>query len=97
MLLGIAGWMIVAIIVGFIASKIVNLRGDDPRFGIAAACGGAVIAAVIYTLISGSSVTAWNPHSLLMAGVGAIVGVVAWHLVRSRFISHETFTSRSSY
>ena len=97
MLLGILGWLVVALVIGFIGSKVVNLRGDDPRLGLAAACGGALVAAVLYTVISGAGVSAWNPRSLLMAAAGAVISVVGWHLVRSRSISRESFTHRSSY
>jgi len=97
MILGIISWLVVAILVGFTASKVVNLRGDDPRLGFAAACGGALVAAVLYTLISGASVSAWNPWSLLMAATGAVVAVAGWHVVRSRSISRESYTRRSSY
>ena len=97
MILGIVGWMVIALLVGFIASKVVDLRGDDPRLGIAAACGGTIFAAVLYTLISGSGVSAWNPRSLVMAAIGAVVGAVTWHVVRSRSISHESYTRRRSY
>jgi uncharacterized membrane protein YeaQ/YmgE (transglycosylase-associated protein family) len=97
MILGIISWLVVALLVGFIASKVINLRGDDPRLGMGAACAGAIVAAVLYTLISGAGVSAWNPWSLLMAATGAIIGVVGWHVVRSRSISHESHTRRSSY
>lgn len=97
MILGILGWLLVATFVGFISSKLVNLRGDDPKLGVFAACFGGVLAAIVYTVMSGAGVSAWNPWSLLVAAVGAIIGVTAWHLVRSRSISHETQTHRRSY
>lgn len=97
MLVGILGWIVVGLIVGFVASKAVNLRGDDPRFGIGAAAGGAIVAGFLYSVISGSPVEAWNPWSLLFSGVGALVAVIVWHAVRSRTISHAHQTSRSSY
>ena len=98
MIFGIVSWLLVALVVGFVASKVVNLRGDDPRLGVAAACAGGLVAAVLYTLISGAGVSAWNPAALTAAAVGAVLGVVAWHVVRSRTISHDNnFTRRSSY
>ena len=45
MIFGIIGWLAVALLVGFIASKVVDLHGDDPRLGYVAACAGAVVAA----------------------------------------------------
>jgi uncharacterized membrane protein YeaQ/YmgE (transglycosylase-associated protein family) len=97
MILGIVSWLIVGIVVGFIANKIVDLRGDDPRLGLAAACVGAIVAAVLYTVISGAPVSGWNVWALLFAAVGAAVGVVGWHAIRSRSVSRDSYTRRSSY
>jgi len=97
MILGLVGWIVVGIIIGFIASKIVNLRGDDPRLSISVAAVGAIAAAALYTIIAGASVTAWNPWSILFAAIGGVVCVVTWHAVRSRYISRERYVPRRSY
>jgi uncharacterized membrane protein YeaQ/YmgE (transglycosylase-associated protein family) len=97
MILGILGWLIVGLIVGFVASKVINLRGDDPKLGTAAACGGALVMGVLYTLISGVAVRPWNIWSLLSALIGAVVAVAVWHGVRARFVSHDVQTVRRSY
>jgi uncharacterized membrane protein YeaQ/YmgE (transglycosylase-associated protein family) len=97
MILGIIGWLIVAMVVGFIASRLVDLHGDDPRLGFGAAVAGALVAAIGYTLISGAGVTAFNVWSLIWAAIGAVVATVVWHAVRSRFVSHDVGTRRSSY
>ena len=98
MVLGIiAAWLAVGLVVGFIASRVVNLHGDDPRFGLAAAGAGALVGAVAYTLSSGATMSAWNLWSFVWAAVGAVVAVIVWHGVRSRFVSRESQTNRSSY
>jgi uncharacterized membrane protein YeaQ/YmgE (transglycosylase-associated protein family) len=97
MIVGIIGWIVMGLIVGFIATKFVNLHGDDPRLGFAVACGGAIVAAALYTMISGAGVSAWNVWSILFAAIGATSGVVAWHVVRSRHVSREAYTIRRSY
>ena len=97
MLLGIVGWIVVGLVVGFIASKLVNLRGDDPRLSIGVAVAGAAVAGVLYALVSGDAIRAWNPWSILWAAVGGAVGAVAWHAVRSRSISRERYVPRRSY
>jgi len=94
---GIVSWIAVGLLVGFIVSKFLDLHGDDPRLGFAVAVGGAIVSAFFYTIISGATVSPWNLWSLLFASIGAGVGVAAWHLVRSRSISHESHTRRSSY
>jgi uncharacterized membrane protein YeaQ/YmgE (transglycosylase-associated protein family) len=97
MLLGLISWLVVGIVIGFIASKIVDLRGDDPWMGIGSACAGALFAGILYTLISGTAMAAWNPWSLFWAAMGAAIGAVGWHVVRSRSISREPYTRRRSY
>jgi uncharacterized membrane protein YeaQ/YmgE (transglycosylase-associated protein family) len=97
MFFGILGWLAVGLIIGFVATKFVNLRGDDPRLSIAAAAVGAIIAGVLYSVISGDGVSAWNLWSIVCAAAGAAAGAVAWHAVRSRYISHDSYTVRRSY
>ena len=97
MLMGIIGWVVIGLIVGFAVSKAMDLHGDDPRFGIGAAVGGAIVAATLYTLISGAGVTPFNVWSMLFAAVGAAIAVAAWHGVRSRYVSHVPYKRRSSY
>ena len=91
------GWLAVGLLVGFVVSKLVNLRGDDPKLGILAAIIGSFIGAVIYRIASGVETRAWNSWSVLMAAIGAGVCVTVWHLVRSRTISHERHHVRQSH
>jgi len=79
MLVGVFGWIVLGTIVGFIASKIVSLRGDDPRMGIAASAVGALIGGWLYTLLSGAGVTPFNPKSLVFAAIAAALVLVAFH------------------
>jgi uncharacterized membrane protein YeaQ/YmgE (transglycosylase-associated protein family) len=97
MLLGIIGWIVIGLIIGFVVSKTLDLHGDDPRLGIAAAAAGAVVVATGYTLVSGAGVSAWNVWSMLFAAIGAGVAVAVWHGVRSRYVSHASYTRRRSY
>lgn len=97
MFLGLLEWVALGLLVGFIMTKMVNLRGDDPRLGIGAAIGGAIVGAIIYTLTSGVGVSVWNPWCLVSAGGGAVAASVIWHVIRSRSISHAPYTSRRSY
>ena len=90
-------WVVTGLVVGFIASKFVNLRGDDPKIGIGAAAGGAVLAGIAHALIGDAGVSTWTWWAVLFAAVGAALAVVGWHLVRSRSISHDKYVPRSSY
>ena len=97
MILGVIGWILAGMIMGFIASKLVNLRGDDPRLSIGVAGAGAIVAGALYSIIAGASVGAWNSWSILFAAIGGVVGAVAWHVVRSRYVSRERYVPRRSY
>ena len=82
MLMGVAGWIILGIIAGFIASKVVSLRGDDPKMGISLAAFGALMGGWLYSLISGSTVTSFNPRSLMFAAIAAGAVLLAFHAWR---------------
>ena len=97
MILVVVSWVAVGVIVGLIVSRMVNLRGDDPRFGIGAAVAGAFVAGALFRMIGDVAVPAWNPWNLLFAAVGAIGAVVLWHAIRSRYASHEPYSTRRSY
>ena len=93
----ILSWAAAGLVVGFIASKVVNLRGDDPRLGIFAGAIAAVVTGVVWSMVSGTSIGVWTLWGNLYAAIGALVAVVAWHAIRSRTITHEKFTARRSY
>ena len=82
MLIGIIGWVVLGLLAGFIGSKFFDLRGDDPRLGIALGGAGALIGGWLYSLFSGSSVTPFNLASLMFAAIAAIAAVVAWYTWR---------------
>ena len=84
MIFGVFGWVVVGTILGFIFSKSVRLRGDDPRLGIASGAIGAVVGGMLYSIISGAAVVGFNPRSILFAAVGALAVLVAWHVTRRR-------------
>jgi uncharacterized membrane protein YeaQ/YmgE (transglycosylase-associated protein family) len=84
MLFAIISWAVAGLIVGFVASKNVNLRGDDPKFGIACAALGGIAGGMIYRMFTGVAVVGFNIWSILVAAIVAAVVVAAWHFMRSR-------------
>jgi uncharacterized membrane protein YeaQ/YmgE (transglycosylase-associated protein family) len=83
MFIGLISWIIVGLIVGFIASKNVKLHGDDPKLGLACGAVGAVTGGVLYRIVSGAAL-GFSLWSILSASLGAIVVVVTWHVMRRR-------------
>lgn len=94
-IVSILGWIVLGLVVGYIASRLVNLRGDDVRFGIACAVAGALAAGILHALISGNGLNPWQKWGALFAILGAAVGAAAWHMIRSRSVSREQGSYRS--
>ncbi len=90
MLIGIIGWLILGLFAGFVASKFINLHGDDPGLGIGLSGVAAVIGGWLYSAISGSAVSYFNAGSLLFAGIAAVTALVIWHMVRRRSASRAS-------
>jgi uncharacterized membrane protein YeaQ/YmgE (transglycosylase-associated protein family) len=90
-------WLGVGLAVGFGATKVINLRGDDPKLGIIAAVVGAVVGGILFAYLAGVSSMVWTWWWPVAALVGALVAAALWHGIRSRFISHERPTFRRSY
>jgi uncharacterized membrane protein YeaQ/YmgE (transglycosylase-associated protein family) len=82
MLIGVVGWIVLGTIVGFIISKVVPLRGDDPRMGIMTGAIGGLIGGWLYSWHTGSPVTSFNMTSLFSAAIAAGAALVIWHCWR---------------
>lgn len=82
--MSILGWIVLGLISGFVASKVVNARGEGCFLNIALGLVGAMVGGFIFTAIGGSSVTGFNLYSMLVAIVGAIVVLVIWHAITGR-------------
>jgi hypothetical protein len=96
-IVGFFGWIVTGIIIGFIVSKIVNLRGDDPKLGIGVAALAALLGGIGYTIKSGAGVAGFNLWAIITAAACALIAVIAWHLSRSRSVSRERQSVRRSY
>jgi uncharacterized membrane protein YeaQ/YmgE (transglycosylase-associated protein family) len=75
-------WIVLGLIAGFIASKIVNKEGQGIFLDIVLGIVGAVIGGFIFNLFGASAATGLNLYSLLVAVVGAIIVLFAYHAVR---------------
>ena len=89
MFLGTMGWIILGLIIGFVASKSLNLGDDDPKMGIAMAGASGLIGGWLYSLFSGSEVTGYNVRSLMFAALAAIVTLAVWHTMRRHTFSRN--------
>jgi uncharacterized membrane protein YeaQ/YmgE (transglycosylase-associated protein family) len=77
-------WVILGLISGFIASKIVNKRGDGFLLDLLLGIVGAVLGGWLFNRFGMSGVTGLNLYSLLVAVLGAVVFLVIWHALFRR-------------
>ncbi|MGD0189286.1 MAG: GlsB/YeaQ/YmgE family stress response membrane protein [Rhizomicrobium sp.] len=82
--MSVLGWVIFGLITGFIASRVVNSKGEGCLINIALGVVGALVGGWIFTTIGGSGITGFNLYSMLVAIVGAIVVLVAYQAITDR-------------
>jgi uncharacterized membrane protein YeaQ/YmgE (transglycosylase-associated protein family) len=77
--MSILGWTFFGLICGFIASRVVNRRGEGCILNIALGIIGAWVGGFIFSAIGGHGVTGFNLYSMLVAIVGAIGVLLLFH------------------
>jgi uncharacterized membrane protein YeaQ/YmgE (transglycosylase-associated protein family) len=74
--------MLLGLIAGFLGSKLINRRGEGVIIDILLGIAGAVVGGYLFQLFGQSGVTGFNLWSILVATVGAMLLIVAYHSVR---------------
>ena len=81
--MSILSWIVLGLIAGFIASKLVNRTGEGILLDIALGIVGAVIGGYLTSLLGFSAGTSGlNIPSLIVAILGAVVFLVVYHALR---------------
>lgn len=82
--MSIIGWIVLGLIAGFIASKIVNKQGEGFFLDIVLGIVGAIVGGFIFTAFGAAGVTGFNLYSMLVAIVGAIIVLWIYHALFAR-------------
>ena len=77
--MSIIAWIIIGLIAGFVASKIVNRTGEGVILDVLLGIGGAVVGGWLFHMFGMSGVTGLNLYSIVVATLGAVVFLVAYH------------------
>lgn len=80
--MSILAWIVLGLIAGFIASKVVNKTGEGMVLDIVLGIVGAVVGGWLFHFFGSAGVTGFNLYSMLVAVIGAIVVLVIYHAVR---------------
>jgi uncharacterized membrane protein YeaQ/YmgE (transglycosylase-associated protein family) len=82
------GWIILGLIAGWIASKIVNKTGEGMIMDIVLGIVGALVGGFIFSRLGIGGVTGLNIYSMFVAVVGAIIVLLLYHLISGRRALH---------
>jgi uncharacterized membrane protein YeaQ/YmgE (transglycosylase-associated protein family) len=82
--MSIIGWLILGLVSGFIASKIVNKSGQGMIVDIVLGIVGAVVGGFLFNQFGGMGVTGFNLYSMFVAVVGAVIVLVIYHAISGR-------------
>jgi uncharacterized membrane protein YeaQ/YmgE (transglycosylase-associated protein family) len=77
-------WIVLGLIAGFIASKIVNKSGEGFVLDVILGVVGSVVGGYLFQTFGMAGVTGVNLYSILVAVVGAIVVLVIYHALTGR-------------
>ena len=77
-------WIVLGLIAGFIASKIVNKSGEGLLLDIVLGIVGAIIGGYLFQTFGMVGVTGLNIYSVLVAVVGAVIFLVLYHALFRR-------------
>ncbi len=83
-IMSVLSWIILGLISGFLASKIVNKTGEGILLDIVLGIVGAVVGGWLFQEFGHMGVTGLNLYSVLVSVAGAIVVLVLYHSIRGR-------------
>ena len=84
--MGIVAWLVLGLVAGFIASKLVNKQGEGIAMDIVLGIVGAVVGGFIADAVGFHGITGLDFYSLLISVVGAVIVLVVYHALVRRSV-----------
>ena len=82
--MSVLAWVALGLIAGFVASNILTRSGQGLLLDMVLGIIGAVVGGFLFTAIGATGITGFNLYSMLVAIVGAIVVLWAYHAFSGR-------------
>ena len=82
--MSILAWIVLGLIAGFVASKIVNKAGGSLVLDLLLGVVGAFVGGFLFTRFGMAGVTGLNLYSILVAIIGAVVVLFIYHAIAGR-------------
>ena len=80
--MSVVGWIVLGLIAGFIANRMVNRRGEGIIPDIAVGIFGALIGGWLMAMLDGEDMRGFSLYSMVVAIVGAAILLAITHAVR---------------
>ena len=80
--MSIIAWIVLGLIAGFIASKLVNKTGEGFLMDIVLGIVGAIVGGFVFSYFGATGVTGLNIYSIIVATIGAVIVLVVYHAIR---------------
>ena len=80
--MSLLAWIVLGLISGFIASKLVNRRGEGMVLDILLGVVGAFVGGCLFRIFGANGVSGLNLYSIFVAVVGSVVLLVVYHAFR---------------
>lgn len=84
--MSIIAWIVLGLIAGFIGSQIVKGSGSGVVGDIIVGVVGALVGGFLFNLLGASGVTGFNLWSMVVAVVGSVVLLFAYHAIRGAMV-----------
>jgi uncharacterized membrane protein YeaQ/YmgE (transglycosylase-associated protein family) len=82
--MSILAWIVLGLVAGFIASKVVTRSGGSLVLDLLLGVVGAFVGGFLFTRFGAAGVTGFNIYSILVAIVGAVVVLFIYHAIAGR-------------
>lgn len=82
-------WLLLGLLSGFIASRLVNHRGEGMVLDILLGIVGAVVGGWLANFFGFAGVTALNLYSIVVAVAGAVLFLFVYHVIRRGVIGRR--------
>jgi uncharacterized membrane protein YeaQ/YmgE (transglycosylase-associated protein family) len=84
-------WLLLGLVAGFIASHMVNHRGEGMVLDILLGIVGAILGGWIFHYFGAPGVTRLSLYSLVVAVAGSVLFLVVYHAIRRGIAGRRTF------
>jgi uncharacterized membrane protein YeaQ/YmgE (transglycosylase-associated protein family) len=82
--MSIIGWIVLGLISGFLASKLVNKQGEGVLMDVVLGVVGAIVGGFVFAQFGADGVTGFNIYSMVVSVIGAVIVLVIYHALFGR-------------